>query len=266
LSARPAITVVTICRNVLPLLQGTVESVLAQGYPALEYWIVDGDSTDGTKAYLETLSGQGVRWVSEPDDGIADAMNKGARLASGEWVAHLHAGDAYLPGALETVARHAAANPEADLLCGSILKREERAVIVYGCAPERLRCDMTINHPATWTKRVLFETHGGFDRSFFNAMDYEFFLRLQCKGARFAVMPETVARMAGGGQSEISLWTTLMETHRVRRRWLTSGWERSLLYVVLLYVRGTLRRMLQAMGLGRFVAWWRRRFAASPKP
>ena len=63
-----------------------VESVFAQGYSELEYWIIDGDSTDGTKQYLAGLERQGARVLSEPDRGIADAMNKGIRLASGEWI------------------------------------------------------------------------------------------------------------------------------------------------------------------------------------
>src|SRR4029077_11145993 len=71
------ITVVTICRNALSLLRPTVESVLEQRTPAVEYWIVDGGSTDGTREYLASIPTDGVRWVSEPDRGIADAMNKG---------------------------------------------------------------------------------------------------------------------------------------------------------------------------------------------
>src|SRR5205085_3904092 len=84
---RPLITVVTVCRNALALLRPTVESVLEQRTPAVEYWIVDGASTDGTREYLDTLAAHGVRTISEPDRGIADAMNKGARLATGRWVA-----------------------------------------------------------------------------------------------------------------------------------------------------------------------------------
>jgi GT2 family glycosyltransferase len=272
-AATPGITVVTVCRNALELLRPTVESVLAQDYPALEYWIVDGASTDGTGAYLDSLAARGVRVLSEPDRGIADAMNKGARLASGEWVAHLHAGDAYLPGTLEVVARHAAGAPEVDVLCGWIVKHEsprwgrsadsERAI--YRCAPELLPRDMTVNHPATWTRRALFERLGGFDERYPNAMDYEFFLRLHAAGCRFGVIEAPLASMAAGGQSERSLWTTFSETHAIRRRLLRGGFSRSPAYFLALVARGTLRRALQRAGLGGAVRWFRRRFALLPK-
>ena len=82
-------------------------------------------------------------------------MNKGVRLASGEWVIHLHAGDVLLPGALSIVARHAAAG-DADVLCGWMIKRERWGETMYPCDPTRLPVEMTLNHPATVTRRVLF--------------------------------------------------------------------------------------------------------------
>jgi glycosyltransferase involved in cell wall biosynthesis len=260
----PVLTVITVCRNVLALLRPTVESVLRQDCPALEYWIVDGASTDGTRGYLESLAPRGVRFVSEPDRGIADAMNKGVRLATGGWVAHLHAGDAYLDGALAVVAAAARAT-EADVLCGSIRKEEERGPTLYHPEPRRLPLDMTIHHPATFTRRALFERLGGFDGRYPNAMDYDFFLRAQAAGARFEVVPEVLAAMAAGGQSERSLRVTLRETHAIRRRVLSRGIGRSPLYLGWLLARGAARRSLQRAGLGGFVAWFRRRFALARK-
>jgi glycosyltransferase involved in cell wall biosynthesis len=281
---RPSITIVTVCRNALALLRPTVESVLSQRTPSVEYWIVDGASTDGTRAYLEELAGRGVRFVSEPDRGIADAMNKGVRLSAGAWIAHLHAGDAYLPGALDAVlARVAAAeapdavparavsegpdprSTRADVLCGSILKREERGETLYRPAPERLRLDMTVHHPAAFTRRAVFESLGGFDPSYPNAMDYDFFLRALAAGFAFEVIPRPLARMAGEGQSERSLWATYRETHRIRKRVLGRGWECSTPYFVYLVTRGSTRRALQRMGLRGLVRWFRRRFALAPK-
>jgi glycosyltransferase involved in cell wall biosynthesis len=259
----PTITVVTICRNALPLLRPTVESVLEQRTAAIEYWIVDGGSTDGTREYLASLSASGVRWVSEPDRGIADAMNKGVRLATGAWVAHLHAGDRYLPGALDAVL--AAAGSAADVLCGAILKDEEQGEVRYRPEPSHLRLDMTIHHPAAFTRREVFQEIGGFDERYPNAMDYDFFLRAFVRGKVFEVIPDTLARMASGGQSERSLWKTYRETHAIRKRVLARGWERSDAYFLFLVARGTARRVLQRAGLGGLVAWVRRRFAMAPK-
>ena len=261
----PTISVITVCRNALHLLRPTVESVLEQRTPAVEYWIVDGVSTDGTPEYLASLSASGVRWISEPDRGIADAMNKGVRLSTGQWIAHLHAGDRYLPGALHAVLAHIEREPRAEVLCGSILKAEERGEVRYRPEPSRLRMDMTIHHPATFTRRVVFLELQGFDARYPNAMDYDFFLRAFAGGTRFGVIPETVARMASGGQSERSLWKTYGETHRIRQSALQGGWERSYVYFLFLVARGKTRRLLQRAGLGGLVSWVRRRASMAPK-
>jgi glycosyltransferase len=260
----PRITVVTICRNALPALRRTVESVLAQGYPALEYWIVDGASTDGTREYLATLEARGVRALSEPDGGISDAMNKGIHLATGEWVAHLHADDVYLPGALEAVAR-AAAGGGADLLCGWLVKREPGGEVLCRTAPGRLPIEMAVPHPPTFTRRALFERVGSFDPGLANAMDYDFFLRAHLAGARFRVIPQPLVVMAWGGQSERSLWRTLSETHAVRRRLLAAGWSRSTAFLWFLFVKGTVRQWLQRAGLAGLVSWYRRHLSIPRK-
>src|SRR5688572_25941767 len=91
------ISVVTIGLNALPGFRKTVQSVLQQSSLADEYILVDGGSSDGSVEYLSEKQQQNpwLRLVSEPDLGIADAMNKGLRFASGDWICHLHAGDAY---------------------------------------------------------------------------------------------------------------------------------------------------------------------------
>ena len=260
----PTIAIVTICRNVLPALRRTADSVLAQLGPGEEYLVVDGDSQDGTKAYLDALAARGARTWSQPDRGISDAMNKGARLARATWVMHLHADDTLLPGALERL-RAEVARDDADVLCGWMLKAEPAGDVLCRCAPEALERDMTVNHPATLVRRELFERLDGFDTSLRNAMDYDFFLRAKLAGARFRVMPFPVSRFAAGGQSERSLWRTLLETHEIRRRRLPRGWSRSRAHLVALWLKGSTRVVLQRAGLEPLVAWYRRNVAYPPK-
>ena len=264
MNARPLLSIVTVCRNSLPALQRTVASVLSQQTPEVEYWVVDGASTDGTREWIATLEARGVRLLSEPDGGISDAMNKGTRLATGEWVAHLHADDRYLLGAVAAVldAIHA---DDADVLCGHILKLEQKGEVLCRTAPERLAIEMGVPHPAVFARRELWERLGGFDTTLKNAMDYDLFLRARAVGARFRVIDRPLTLVAWGGQSERSLWKTLRETHEVRRRQLQSGWSRSPLFLWMLYVKGWMRMTLQSLGLGGLVTWYRRHLSIPKK-
>ena len=258
------LTVITVCRNAGSALEVTAASVLPQLSHDVEYLVVDGASTDETRAVLERLSAQGVRVVSEPDRGIADAMNKGVRLARGAWVTHLHAGDTWLPDTLAVV-RGEVERTAADVLCGWLVKDEDTGETLYRADPERLDREMTLNHPATFVRRACFERFGGFDPAYPNAMDYEFFLRLHRAGARIQVIERPLARMAGGGQSERSLWRTASECRAIRRRHGSSRWHASRAYFLWTVARGLARRALQRTGLGRMVAWYRRRLSWPPK-
>ena len=91
----PKVTVVTVCRNALEPLQLTMDNVARQQYDALEYIVIDGQSTDGSAAWLRQYRGRLDRWVSEPDCGIYDAMNKAVVMATGEWVVMMNAGDRF---------------------------------------------------------------------------------------------------------------------------------------------------------------------------
>jgi len=260
LSERPRLSVITICRNSRAALLRTAGSVLPQLGPQVEYLVVDGGSDDGTKEELLRLAAPGVRWVSEPDQGISDAMNKGVSLTTGEWVAHLHAGDTYLPGAVDCILREIAAG-DADVLCGWMLKEEERGEVLCRSEPSGLAWDMTVNHPSAIVRRELFDRLSGFDLTLRNAMDYDFFLRAALAGARFRVIERPLTRFASGGQSERSVWKTLLETHRVRQRRLKHGLSRSPAWLLALYVKGSVRVLFQRMGLHGVIGTYRRWFS-----
>ncbi|MFI5372721.1 MAG: glycosyltransferase family 2 protein [Candidatus Eisenbacteria bacterium] len=259
----PRLSVLTVCRNALPALRRTADSVRSQLGPGIEYRVLDGASTDGTVAYLDELATRGVVTRSEPDRGIADAMNKGAAWASGTWVAHLHADDTYLPGALDAVSPRL--TDDVDVVCGWMLKSEPGGETLFRADPSRLPAEMTVNHPATFVRRAMFERHGGFDTRWPNAMDYEFFLRLWVRGARFAVLERPLARMAGGGQSEHSLRRTLAECRDIRRLHGSRWPYASDAYYLYQLMRAGGRRALQRAGLGELVRGYRRVLAWPPK-
>ena len=112
---QPFFSVVTPSLNCVEYLARNIESVNSQGYWAgqLEHWIIDGGSTDGTVEFLRSRND--VRWISEPDKGLSDAVNKGLIRARGQWIAWLNADDELFPGALSTVLNWAASQPDVDI-------------------------------------------------------------------------------------------------------------------------------------------------------
>ena len=112
----PTISIVTPCLNAAATIGRTLDSVASQGYLGVEHVVVDGGSTDGTLELLAQFPE--VKVISEPDEGLSDAVNKGIALASGELVGWLNADDWYLPGALAAVAVAAEANPGAEWFTG----------------------------------------------------------------------------------------------------------------------------------------------------
>jgi len=120
----PSITVVTPALDAAETIAQTLASVRAQAYPKLEHVVVDGGSTDGTVDIL--AAAEGIRYVSEPDRGLSDAMNKGIAMASGDVIGWLNADDYYFPGALQAVGEAFAAAPQARWATGRCRIVDER--------------------------------------------------------------------------------------------------------------------------------------------
>lgn len=190
----PRITIITPSFNQGAFIGETIDSVLGQGYPDLEYLVLDGGSTDTTLDVLRRY-GEQVRWVSEPDGGQSDAINKGMAMATGEVVAFLNSDDRYRPGALLAVGAHFAAHPEAGWLtgrCGIIdtAGRPARGAITaykhfwLSLGSGRvLRVLNYISQPATFWRRSLAQLVGPLDEGLHYTMDYDYWLRLSAHGA-----------------------------------------------------------------------------------
>ncbi len=173
----PLVTVVTAAFRALPALRRTVESVAAQSCRDVEHVVVDGGSDDGTSDYLASL-GEGVRWLSEPDKGIADAMNKGLAMARGQYVLVLQAGDTFRDG--ESLASAVPHLDGADMVNFDVLfvkpdGREE----VLPARPISLATEFRLLNPhqGLFTHRRVFERIGAFDENVRMVMDYDHMLR-----------------------------------------------------------------------------------------
>ena len=176
------VSVVTVVRNDAQGLPRTMDSVGGQDYPSIEYIIVDGASTDGTREVLQRREAEIDRWISEPDAGIYEAMNKGIRLATGEYICFMNAGDRF--DSAHTVSRMFVPPPSAELLWGDCII-EGRKGEEYDCARDVLKTlhrQMTVSHQSLFVKRstLLFRP---FDESFRIAADYDLLCERLLAGA-----------------------------------------------------------------------------------
>jgi len=183
---KPRISVITVTLNSERFLAECLESVAAQGDCLHEHIIVDGGSTDATIEIIKrhAATDSRVRWISEPDRGISDAMNKGVALATGEVITHLNSDDYYPhPKVLSIVQDCFSRNPQDGwLTAGLIFVSEESAFIrnirVRRYSYKRLVRGNILLHPSTFIKRDLFMAVGGLKLSLSFCMDYDLFLRL----------------------------------------------------------------------------------------
>jgi glycosyltransferase involved in cell wall biosynthesis len=183
----PLVSIVTPSFNQGRFIEETIRSVADQDYPRVEHIVVDGCSTDETIEILGRYPH--LRWVSEPDEGQADALNKGFAMAEGEIFAWLNADDLYLAGAIST-AVHALRESGADLVHGGWRQIDERGNTIRDVEPvpfdfrRQLEERNAVAQPGAFFTRTAFEAVGGLDARFRYAMDYELWLKL---GKRFRV-------------------------------------------------------------------------------
>jgi glycosyltransferase involved in cell wall biosynthesis len=211
------VSIITISLNSETHLEETIKSVLEQDYPDIEYIIVDGGSTDGTLDIVRKYSDRIARWVSEPDEGISDAMNKGIGMATGDVIGLIHSDDYYYD---ETVVRRVA----------GAFAWDDRTTVVYGImdfidpetgevilewgrheAPSAIRQRMYMPHPTMFCRREVYETAGLFRKDYRAAMDYEWAMRVT-KQTRQKLLDFKIACMRDMGTSGQYYDQTFKET------------------------------------------------------
>lgn len=216
-----SISVVTIVYNGAAYIERAVESVLAQNYPDLEYVVIDGGSTDSTLDILEKYTDRISTIISEPDQGISDAFNKGIALCKGEVIGLLNADDQYAIGALQSVAE----KYEGDGIYYGNMQMLEDGVPAGTYFPDHnlLEKDMTLCHPATFISKDFYHQWGVYRKDFRYAMDYELLLRMKSAGARFYKIDQLLAVMATGGVSDVRWLDAFNEVQRARKMHLNPG-------------------------------------------
>lgn len=219
----PLVSIVTPSFNQAQYLEETIRSVLGQDYPAIEYIIVDGGSTDGSQEIIRRYANRLAWWVSEPDRGQTDAINKGFAHARGELFAWLNSDDTYLPGAVSQAVATLQAHPEAGMVYGDANLVDETGAVI-GRFPaaqtdyRRLRRGYVhIPQQAAFFRASLWRQVGPLDPTFYFAMDYDLWVRL-AKLAPLHYQPRLWAnfRIHGGGKSVIAderCWPEMLRVH-----------------------------------------------------
>lgn len=196
----PKISIITITFNSEKTLQRTIDSVCSQEYPELEYIIVDGASEDGTVDVINRNKDKITKWISEPDNGISDAFNKGISMATGELIGIINSDDMLAPQALKILAENY--DESIDVYCGNQENLNEKTGRRYVGKPT-LHPDFkgmnSICHPATFVSRKAYEKFGVFDVSCRYAMDCDLLMRFDRSGAKIIHIDETLAVFTMGG-------------------------------------------------------------------
>lgn len=195
--SQPRVTIVTPSYNQAAFLEQTICSVLDQEYPNLEYFVVDGGSTDGSQAIIEKYASRIDWWVSEIDMGQAEAINKGFTRSTGEFIAWLNSDDLYQPGAIQAAVKTLQEHPDVSLVYGDVLSIDAAGepfnLMTYGeWTLKDLMCFNIIGQPAVFIRRSDLLKAGYLDLSYRFMLDHHLWLRIAQQG-KMVYVPETWA-------------------------------------------------------------------------
>lgn len=232
MNKNPKVSVITVVYNGERFIEETIKSVLNQTYNNIEYIIIDGGSTDGTIDIIKRYENRIDYWVSESDNGIYDAWNKGIKIAKGEWISFLGADDFYLNDAITNYINLIITSPKdnimyissKNILCDE--NKNEIKIIGQKWNWNKFKVYMNVAHVGSLHNRKLYKTYGFYDTEFKICADYEFLLRVG-KNLITEFLDEKTCFMRNGGISNIDN-TVFLETFNAKKKYHTRN-------IVLLY-------------------------------
>ena len=235
-------SVITVSYNSKRVMASAIDSVLSQCEVSPEYVIIDGASTDGTLDIVKSYGGKISKFISEPDKGIYDAMNKGIKMASGDIIGILNSDDMYADERVLSAVAETFERTGADAVYGDLVyvdKTNTGKVVRYWKSgefkPGSFRRGWHPPHPSLFIKKHVYEKYGVFDMSFDLSSDFELMLRFFEKHRiRTAYLPQVLVKMRLGGESNRSLNNILIGNINILRAFWKNG-----IFVTPLY---TLRR------------------------
>jgi len=221
-TSKPTLSVITVVYNNARDIERTLLSVINQTYEAIEYIVIDGGSTDGTISVIERHKDKISKFISEKDNGIYDAMNKGLALAAGDYVLFMNSADEFYEP--DTVKKVFESSPGADIYYGETEMIDDKGMILgrrRHQAPEQLtwrsfKYGMSVSHQAIYIRRSI---TGPFDRRYQLSADIDWIIRAVKKAKKIVNVNRYVARYQVGGMSKSKHGQSLVERFDIMKRY-----------------------------------------------
>ena len=252
----PKVSVVTISYNTVSTLQSTIDSVREQDYPNLEYIIVDGGSTDGTLAIIDKNKSVITTWVSAKDKGIYDAMNKGVKLATGDWIIFMNSGDRFYKSHSISAIFQNLPPDGCDLIYGDVAVDYGKFIKVKTAGQlTDLWKEMQFSHQSLFCRKVELATHP-FNVNQKIAGDYEFIYSSYTRGIKFSYAQGVTSVVTAGGVSDAK------RVEAIKARWeIVNKYSPSLkvnTYYVFAMLKEVLKNGLKEILPSKLTAWIQR--------
>lgn len=244
MNSTPKISVVTVTYNSAATLEETMLSVLNQTYPNIEYIIIDGGSTDGTVDIIKKYVNRLAYWVSEPDQGIYDAMNKGIAVAGGDYINFMNSGDKFYDS--NTIESIFDASHEEDVIYGDTLNISNLCSYIEHCLPlEEMKRILPFGHQSTFVKSTIIRENL-FNLHYKSASDYNQLFQIWKKGANFLYLPHIISVFdARDGFSALNKQIVLREVAEINGSINERGWYKGYRKKIIIWkIKKEIRKLL----------------------
>lgn len=237
----PVVSIITVCFNSEKTIRDTIESVLSQDYPNIEYLIIDGGSTDNTLSIVREYDVRISRIVSERDHGIYDAMNKGISFASGEIIGMLNSDDIYINDHVVSELIEKMLSEDADSVFADLIIVDpdnlNKVIRYYDSSqfsPKKFRFGWMPAHPTFFVKKSLYKKVGPYSLEYKISADYEMLIRiLWVQKASYTYLKKPVVRMRYGGASTADLSRNVLLNREIVQACRANGIYTNLFMVLL---------------------------------
>lgn len=239
------VSIITATYNSARTVKDTIDSVLSQDYPNIEYIVIDGASEDDTAKVVHSYQGRISQFISEPDSGMYDAMNKGIRVATGDVIGILNSDDFYINDQVISSIVKTLKSDNTDSAFGDLVYVDpnnlSKVIRYYSSAnfnPKKFAYGWMPAHPTFFVKRAVYEKYGLFQTDYKIAADYELLTRFLAKyKISYSYIPEVMVRMRTGGASTSNLMSNWVLNQEILRACSENGVSTNLIKVLSKYFK-----------------------------